>query len=233
MHPEHYRHQENRYGGATETREFGPEFNPGSTCHVMRKPANDQGLQAKDSQTRVPTDAWADGPDPARTHGAHPPGTRRLGRRQRQRGAIPIQPGPANALADEIAGAADRMMTTCEDIQDAADAIGAKTKHRGIKAQLKKITAGTGDIFEACSFQDLTGQRIGKLTRTVAAFQTGFHAIARHAVGKAGGKGAGNGLAGGQNRHYAIDRIDGGITLEGPQINDPAVSQTDIDSLFD
>ena len=138
-----------------------------------------------------------------------------------------------NALADEIAGAADRMMTACEDIQDAADAIGAKTKHRGIKAQLKKITAGTGDIFEACSFQDLTGQRIGKLTRTVAAFQTGFHAIARHAVGKAGGKGAGNGLAGGQNRHYAIDRIDGGITLEGPQINDPAVSQTDIDSLFD
>ena len=138
-----------------------------------------------------------------------------------------------NALADEIAGAADRMMTTCEDIQDAADAIGAKTKHRGIKAQLKKITAGTGDIFEACSFQDLTGQRIGKLTRTVAAFQTGFHAIARHAVGKAEGKGAGNGLAGGQNRHYAIDRIDGGITLEGPQINDPAVSQTDIDSLFD
>jgi chemotaxis protein CheZ len=138
-----------------------------------------------------------------------------------------------NALADEIAAAADRMMTACEGIQDAADAIGAKTKHRGIKAQLKKITAGTGDIFEACSFQDLTGQRIGKLTRTVAAFQTGFHAIARHAVGKAGGKGAGNGLAGGQKRHYAIDRIDGGITLEGPQINDPAVSQTDIDSLFD
>ena len=138
-----------------------------------------------------------------------------------------------NALADEIAAAADRMMTACGGIQDAADAIGAKTKHRGIKAQLKKITAGTGDIFEACSFQDLTGQRIGKLTRTVAAFQTGFHAIARHAVGKAGGKGAGNGLAGAQNRHYAIDRIDGGITLEGPQINDPAVSQTDIDSLFD
>ena len=30
-----------------------------------------------------------------------------------------------------------------------------------------------------------------------------------------------------------IDRIDGGITLEGPQINGPAVSQADIDSHFD
>lgn len=138
-----------------------------------------------------------------------------------------------DALGEEIAEAAERMMAASEGIQDAANAIGAKTKHRGIKAQLKKITAGTGDIFEACSFQDLTGQRIGKITRTVAAFQTGFHAIAR----LAGGKGAGNGLTGGsakgKNRHHASDRIDGGITLEGPQINGPAVSQADIDSLFD
>ncbi len=142
-----------------------------------------------------------------------------------------------DALGDEIAEATDRMMAASEEIQKSADAIGAKTQHRGIKAQLKKITAGTGDIFEACSFQDLTGQRIGKITRTVAAIQTGFHAVAR----LAGGKGAGNGLAGGsaqgsakgKNSHHAIDRIDGGITLEGPQTNGPAVSQTDIDSLFD
>lgn len=138
-----------------------------------------------------------------------------------------------DALGDEIAEAADRMMTACEEIQKSADAIGAKTKHRGIKAQLKKITAGTVDIFEACSFQDLTGQRIGKLTRTVAAFHTGFHAIARLAVGKGAGNGLAGGSAKGKNRHYAIDRIDGGITLEGPQINGPAVSQADIDSLFD
>ncbi len=134
-----------------------------------------------------------------------------------------------DALGDEIAEATDRVMTASEGIQDAADAIGAKTKHRGIKAQLKKITAATVDIFEACSFQDLTGQRIGKITRTVAAFQAGFHAITR----LAGGKGAANGLAQGKNKYHAIDRIDGGITLEGPQINGPAVSQADIDSLFD
>ncbi len=141
------------------------------------------------------------------------------------------------ALGNEIAEAADRMITACEGIQDAADAIAAKTKHRGIKAQLKKITAGTGDIFEACSFQDLTGQRIGKLTRTVAAFQTGFHAIARLAGGKGADNGSAGGLAGepgkGKKRHHAIDRVDGGITLEGPQINGPAVPQADIDGLYD
>jgi len=129
------------------------------------------------------------------------------------------------ALGDEIAAATDRMMTACEGIQDAADAIAAKTEHRGIKAQLKKITAGTGDIFEACSFQDLTGQRIGKITRTLAVLEAGFKAIAR----LAGGKGA----AKGRTKNHAIDRVDGGITLEGPQVNGPAVSQADIDSLFD
>ncbi len=134
-----------------------------------------------------------------------------------------------DALGDEIAEATDRMMTACEGIQEAADAISAKTKHRGIKAQLEKITAGTIDIFEACSFQDLTGQRIGKIARTIAAFQTGFHAITR----LAGGKGLAGGTGKGKNRHHAIDRIDGELTLEGPQINGPAISQADIDSLFD
>ncbi len=167
----------------------------------------------------------------------------RMGHIRRELAALNAGNGKANlfqstqdqldALGDEIAEATERMMVACEEIQKSADAIGAKTKHRGIKAQLKKITAGTVDIFEACSFQDLTGQRIGKITRTVAAFQAGFHAVARLAVGKGGGKDAGNGLAGGKNRHHAIDRIDGGITLEGPQINGPAVSQANIDSLFD
>ena len=44
-------------------------------------------------------------------------------------------------------------------------------------------------------------------------------------------------LAGGKSAPRStgkgIDRIDDGVTLEGPQIDGPAMSQTDIDSLFD
>ena len=128
-----------------------------------------------------------------------------------------------DALTSEIAVAADRVMAAAEGIQEAADAIGAKTKDRGIKNRLKKITANTGNLFETCSFQDITGQRIGKITRTVAAIETGVHSAAR----LAGSRGAKAG------KTHAIDRIDGGIALEGPQVDGPAVAQADLDKLFD
>ncbi len=135
-----------------------------------------------------------------------------------------------DALSDEIADATDRVMTACEDIRDAAEAITAKTKEPGTKTKLKKISEKTGDIFEACSFQDLTGQRIGKIMRTVTAIEDAFDAVSALAGGQETDK---KSAAKGKGKSLGIDRMDGGITLEGPQINGPAVSQADIDGLFD
>jgi len=59
-----------------------------------------------------------------------------------------------DALGDEITRATDQMMTACETIQDAADAIDAKTKERDTKNKLKKNFPRHGKIFEACSFQN-------------------------------------------------------------------------------
>lgn len=132
-----------------------------------------------------------------------------------------------DALSDEIAEAADGVMTACEDIQDTADAIAAKTKERGTKTKLKTMTGKISDIFEACSFQDLTGQRIGKISRSVTALEETTLAVSALAGGKDIAKGRKNGHG------KPIDRVDAGIVLEGPQINGPAVSQADIDSLFD
>lgn len=129
-----------------------------------------------------------------------------------------------DALAGELAETADRLMTAGETIQDAADAIGARTKERATRKHLKRIRSGTGALFEACSFQDITGQRISKISRAVGAIEDGFQSVAA----LAGGKGA---LAAGKAR--AIDRVDGGIVLEGPQIDGPQVSQAEIDKLFD
>ena len=153
----------------------------------------------------------------------------RLAKVRRELAGLGVTNGKANlfksalqqldALTAEIADAADRVMAAAEGIQKAADAIGAKTKDRGIKARIKKITAKTGDLFEACSFQDIAGQRIGKITRTVAAIESGVHSAAR----LAGSRGAKAG------KTHAIDRIDGGITLEGPQVARPAVAHVDTD----
>ncbi len=127
------------------------------------------------------------------------------------------------ALAGEIAEAADKMMTAGEAIQKSADTIAARTKDRTTRTLVNRIVKNTGDLFEACSFRDITGQRIGKITRTVGAIEDGFHCVATLAGGK--------GVKGG--RIKAIDRIDGGIALEGPQFNGPVVSQSDIDKLLD
>ncbi len=132
-----------------------------------------------------------------------------------------------DALGNEIANATDDLMTACETIQDAADGIAAKTKERGTKIRLKKISQGTGEIFQACSFQDLTGQRIGKISRSIAAVQETVNGVSA----LAGGKGAKQSNR--RDRNRGINRIDGGIFLEGPQIDGPAVSQAEIDSLFD
>lgn len=129
-----------------------------------------------------------------------------------------------DALGDEIAAATERMMTAAENIQGAADAVGARTKERATKNQLKKIAKGAGDVFEACSFQDITGQRLGKITRTIAVIEGSVRTVSA----LAGGKGKGGG-----GKYHAIDRMDAGLTLEGPQINGPAVAQDDINKLFD
>ena len=91
--------------------------------------------------------------------------------------------------------------------------------------KLQKISQQTCDIFEACSFQDLTGQRISKISRTVSAVGNTFAGVSK----VAGGKSAPRILAKGK----CINRIDGDITLEGPQTNGPAISQANIDSFFD
>ena len=126
-------------------------------------------------------------------------------------------------------GAADLFTATLEELDavrdEISDAIAAKTKKPGAKLKLQKINQQTGDIFETCSFQDLTGQRIRNISRTVSAVGNTFAGVSK----VAGGKSAPRILAKGK----CINRIDGDITLEGPQINGPAISQADIDSLFD
>lgn len=128
-----------------------------------------------------------------------------------------------DALAGEIAEATDKVMTAGEAIQKSADTIAVRTKDRTTKTHVNRIVKSSGDLFEACSFQDITGQRIGKITRTVGAIEDVFHRLAALAGGKGGKKGAAK----------SIDRIDAGFTLEGPQIDGPTISQADIDKLFD
>jgi chemotaxis protein CheZ len=80
-------------------------------------------------------------------------------------------------------------------------------------------------IYEACNFQDITGQRINKVVRTIAFIEERVTAML--------GLWNANELAAMPMAPH-LDRIDGGLELTGPAgaAGSPTVSQDDIDALF-
>ena len=81
-------------------------------------------------------------------------------------------------------------------------------------------------IYEACNFQDITGQRINKVVRTIAFIEERVTAML--ALWNA------NELATMPMAPH-LDRMDGGLELTGPAgaaAGSPTVSQDDIDALF-
>ena len=74
---------------------------------------------------------------------------------------IPTATDELDAIVAHTAAATDQILETCETL----DEVGAKL-HGKAKAQLQNATTR---IYEACSFQDITGQRI---TKVVAALKT-------------------------------------------------------------
>jgi chemotaxis protein CheZ len=88
--------------------------------------------------------------------------------------------------------------------------------------QAAKLGEIVGEIYEACSFQDITGQRIAKVLR---ALRTIEERLARMAatLDRAGS---------GPVAPTADTRIGDAALLNGPQLASQAMSQSDIDALL-
>jgi chemotaxis protein CheZ len=131
--------------------------------------------------------------------------------------------GPATAPAARVAGeleavigdselATQKILAAAEDIDQAANNLSAALKGDFENGLAQDIRDRVIQIFEACNFQDLTGQRVAKVMATFASLE---RQIAR-----------------------ALDeltRINATPPLHGPRFaGDPGhVSQSDVDSLFD
>ena len=84
-----------------------------------------------------------------------------------------------------------------------------------------KLRAATSRIYEACSFQDITGQRITKVVTTLKAIeQKVAHIVGTFAPYVVAGRQAGDPVA------SAAD------LLHGPQLPAHAMDQSDIDKLL-
>ena len=108
------------------------------------------------------------------------------------------------------AAATDQILETCETLDRVAGALDGE-----LAASLQDATTR---IYEACSFQDITGQRI---TKVVATLKTIESKVA-HIVAVVGGAGA---------EASAPVSADAAL-LNGPQLPANAMDQSDIDRLL-
>ena len=129
-------------------------------------------------------------------------------------------PGAVSELGCVLAAtqaATDAIMTAGEEILGSGEA--------SFEAYRDGVTAQVMAIFEACSFQDVTGQRI---TRVVDALGRLEHRLARFAAAIEARDGAGDDPdeAAGRDRRDAL-------LLHGPPREGEGVAQAEVDKLFD
>lgn len=118
-----------------------------------------------------------------------------------------------NVLA-ATAGATNTIMEVAESILALPDTPGYR----------EAVETGIGTIFEACAFQDITGQRIGKVVAALEQFEI---RLARFANAVKARDAAGLDPTEAERRER-----DKRLLLNGPQPNGPATAQDDIDALF-
>ncbi len=91
-------------------------------------------------------------------------------------------------------------------------------------ATIDEIMANTNRVIEACSFQDITGQRISKVVKSVTYVEDRVNALAevwgREELEKVEVK-------------PLYEKTEDEKLIHGPQDADKAISQSEIDALFD
>lgn len=118
-----------------------------------------------------------------------------------------------DAIIAATSEATSGIMDSCDVIQEHAGKVEGEDGNAIIEEVMK--------IYEACSFQDITGQRVSKVVKT-------FHTIESkidHLVSVLGIKVS---VPDGESD----DREGDDILLNGPQLPDKAISQEDIDKLL-
>lgn len=131
---------------------------------------------------------------------------------------IPDATDELDAVVIATEEATNKIMSACEAIQDAVQPADDAVK--------QKVGDKVMDIFEACSFQDITGQRIRKVVSTLAIIEEKIDRI-MDTLGTTVGITLSD-----EKEEKVISVDDAKSLLNGPQMADKAISQDDIDKLL-
>ncbi|MDR3450477.1 MAG: protein phosphatase CheZ [Alphaproteobacteria bacterium] len=124
---------------------------------------------------------------------------------------------------DAVVGATEEATNKIMDVCDELSLIAAASNPENNE----KIMACTTKIFEACNFQDITGQRITKVVETLKHIDSRIEAIVK-AMGDEIHRVSGDSHV--TKNIHAADPEKG--LLNGPQLAKNAISQDDIDKLL-
>jgi chemotaxis protein CheZ len=124
---------------------------------------------------------------------------------------IPLATDELDAIVQHTASATHAILTSCETLDEVAEQVGG-----GSAAKLQEATT---QIYEACSFQDITGQRITKVVGTLKTIEAKVAQIVAT-------------FGGGVARPVDPPPIAAIELLNGPQNSTAAMDQSDIDRLL-
>ena len=130
------------------------------------------------------------------------------------RAFIPSATDELDAIVEATAQATNEILDCCETFETVAGELGGTTG--------ETLQAAVTRIYEACSFQDITGQRITKVVRTLKSIEDRIAAIVATFADRAPGTEDGP-------RAPSRDAVS---LLNGPQLPGNGVDQAEIDRLL-
>jgi chemotaxis protein CheZ len=130
---------------------------------------------------------------------------------------IPSATDELDAIVAHTASATDSILEVCETLDNLADTFAKDTQSESAARAAILLQEATTRIYEACSFQDITGQRITKVVSTLKTIEVKVASLVATFSGR---------------RDAVVALPPPELLLNGPQLPAMAMDQTDIDKLL-
>lgn len=142
---------------------------------------------------------------------------------------LPKAADELDAVVEATADATNTIMDACEVVEGVMGEVSGEVSN--------KLMDATTRIYEACTFQDITGQRIGKVVTTMKHIEECIDALIdafgpKKARAKSGAKKKAPPNKASASQQSGQKKVTDAELLEGPQLGDSAKSQAEIDDLF-
>ncbi|WP_025898165.1 protein phosphatase CheZ [Sneathiella glossodoripedis] len=130
-----------------------------------------------------------------------------------------------DAVVADTETATNEILAAVETIEDKNESLELNATDPDELEITETISKAVMKIYEACNFQDITGQRISKVVGTLKFVEDRIQAMIE--------------ILGGEDQLSALEGIeqeiqkDGDIELSGPRAEGQEISQDEIDALFD